>query len=343
MLGLKVAARLSREPDGKDYLLALSFVGVSLVVRASIETLGPGIAYYVVMLPAVVFAGIFCGTGPAILAACSGGAAIASLFVRPGLFDTALNHAKLDTLVYVPACAAVIWSTSQLRRFAADASEARARLQETLDGRDMLAREADHRIKNSLQLVSAFLQLQMNRMPDGDAKSAIEAAVVRVGAVADAHLALQTGRDLRTIECDQMFEDLCRRLALLNPAVLLKCHASVALWLDADLAIPLSLIANELVTNALKHAFSPGVKGLVLVKATSESGTLRMIVCDDGVGLPVSSSRLGLGSTVVTSLARQIGATIDTHSEAGGGTTVTVALKLPPVTEVSDRAARSSA
>jgi two-component sensor histidine kinase len=343
MLSLRFAARLGRVPDRESYFLALSFLVVSLVVRAFIETLAPGIAYYVVMLPAVVFAGVFCGTGPAVLVAFAGGAAVAGLSVGHGLLDRSLNSAKLDTLVYVPACVAVIWSTSQLRRFANEATEARTKLRETLAARDMLAREADHRIKNSLQLVGSFLRLQLKKVSDGEAKSAIEAAMVRVEAVADAHLALQAGRDLRTIECDQMLEDLCRRLALLNPAISLECHASVGLWLDADLAIPLSLIANEVLTNALKHAFAPGVEGVVSLTVTSENGTLSMIVADGGAGLPVSPIRPGLGSTVITSLARQIGATIDTHSVAEGGTTVTLSLKLSPVTEVSDRATRSLA
>jgi two-component sensor histidine kinase len=123
----------------------------------------------------------------------------------------------------------------------------------------------------------------------------------------------------------------------------MECHTSVGLWLDADLAIPLSLIANELVTNALKHAFPPGEQGVVSLTVGAESGTLRMIVADGGRGLPESPMRPGLGSTVVTSFARRIGATIDTRSAAGDGTIVTLALKLPHVMEVSDRASRSSA
>ena len=344
MLKLKFAARLSRAPNGQDYILALTFVACALVVRAGLEFVVPGLAYYVVMLPSVVLAGIFCGSGPAVVAALIGGAVVTGLAAGYGLLDQpAINAPQIAAGVYVLACAAVIWGTAQLRRYAADATEARSKLQETLEARDMLAREADHRIKNSLQLVSSFLRLQVNKVSHVEAKAAIEAAMARVGAVADAHLALQAGRDLRTIECDQMLEDLCRRLALLNPAVSLECEASVGLWLDADLAIPLSLIANELVTNALKHAFPPGQQGVVSLTVTAASGILRLIVADGGAGLPVSPKRPGLGSTVIASLARQIGAALDTRSATGGGTIVTLTLKLPPVTEVSDRATRSLA
>jgi two-component sensor histidine kinase len=109
------------------------------------------------------------------------------------------------------------------------------------------------------------------------------------------------------------------------------------------LAIPISLIANELLTNALKHAFPPGVEGVVSLTATSEGGTLRMTVSDGGAGLPVSPIQPGLGSTVIASLARQIAATIETSSPAGGGTAVTLAMRLPAVLEVSNRAAHSMA
>jgi hypothetical protein len=145
MLGLKFSARLSRAPNRHDYLLALVFVLASLIARAAIEALSPGIAYYVVMLPAVVFAGVFCGTGPAVLAAFAGGAAVAGFMVGHGLLNHSFTTTNLDTLVYIPACGAVIWSTAQLRRFAAEATQTRARLQETLDARDTLVREADHR------------------------------------------------------------------------------------------------------------------------------------------------------------------------------------------------------
>lgn len=108
--------------------------------------------------------------------------------------------------------------------------------------------------------------------------------------------------------------------------------------MDADLAIPLSLIANELLTNALKHAFPPGVQGAVTLAAYSEGETLHMIVSDEGAGLSVTPMQPGLGSTVVTSLVRQIGATVGTSCPPGGGTCVAIALKLPTVTEVSDQA-----
>ena len=220
-----------------------------------------------------------------------------------------------------------------------DVTQRRAReeaLQAALQSREILMREADHRIKNSLQLVTSLLRLQLSRVDDPDARGALDAAMARVTAVADAHLALQQSPDLKTVEIDRILDDLCSRVALLNPDVSVRCEADIGLWLDAELAIPLGLIASELLTNALRHAFPPGMTGEVMLRASSGGGKLHMLVADGGVGFAVAPSRPGLGTTVITALANQIGATLTRHSEPGVGTTVALNLVLPYASEVSD-------
>ena len=208
-------------------------------------------------------------------------------------------------------------------------------LQAALESREVLMREADHRIKNSLQLVTSLLRLQLNRVEDPDARSALEAATARVAAVSDAHKALQQSPDLKTVEIDAILDDLCKRVGLLNPSVAVRCEASIGLWLDAELAIPLGLIASELLTNALRHAFTPGAPGEVTLMTTSGGGNLDMVIADGGCGLPETPLRHGLGTTVVAALAKQIGATITTQSRPGEGTTITLTLTLPNVSEVT--------
>jgi PAS domain S-box-containing protein len=202
-------------------------------------------------------------------------------------------------------------------------------LQAALESREILMREADHRIKNSLQLVSSLLGLQMRRADDPDTQHALAAAMARVTAVADAHLALQRSPDLKSIEMDRILDDLCDRVGSLNPAVTVRCAAGTGLSLDAELAIPLGLIASELLTNALRHAFPPGAGGAVTLRAVVEGGTLHMTVADDGAGLPATPSRPGLGTTVITALTKQVGATRTTQSTPGSGTSVSLHLVLP--------------
>ena len=145
-------------------------------------------------------------------------------------------------------------------------------LRVALSDRELQVREADHRIKNSLQLVTSLLRLQLRRVSVADAKDAVAAAMARVTAVADVHEALQRSPDMRSVRLDRLLHDLCGNLAVLHPEVVVRCEASVCLHVDADVAIPLGLIASELLTNALRHAFRPGEAGTVTLTATSECG-----------------------------------------------------------------------
>jgi PAS domain S-box-containing protein len=229
----------------------------------------------------------------------------------------------------------VLADVQQVAGVVSDLTERRQRedaLRAALEARDVLMHEADHRIKNSLQMVVSLLSLQRSRVADPDARQALGAAISRVEAIANAHLALQRSPDLRSIEIDRMLADLCDRVGSLNPAVALCCEARVELLIDADQAIPLGLLASEVLTNALRHAYPPGVAGVVTLTAGAAGGMLEMTIADAGAGMPAAPTRRGLGSTLIAALARQIGATVDTTSHPGAGTTVCVRLKLPAET-----------
>jgi PAS domain S-box-containing protein len=199
-------------------------------------------------------------------------------------------------------------------------------LQAALQARDVLMHEADHRIKNSLQLVVSLLRLQLARVPDPDARHALAQAISRVDAVANAHLSLQASPDLRHIEIDTLLQELCLRVGSLNPALTVTCDATSLLSLDAEQAIPLGLLASEFLTNALRHAYAPGACGRVALTSRATDGALTIAVTDDGVGLPPGGARSGLGTTVIATLARQIGATVTRDSSPGRGTSIAVVL-----------------
>jgi two-component sensor histidine kinase/PAS domain-containing protein len=229
---------------------------------------------------------------------------------------------------------ALLAGTGTVLGVSRDVTEWRKReeaLRASLETRELLMREADHRIKNSLQLVISLLRLQLGRIDNVAARRALEAAVTRIASVSESHLALQNSPDMKSVQIDGILEDLCRRLALLNPSVAVLCRTSVGLWLEAEQAISLGLIASEVLTNALRHAFPPETAGEVVLTAILQEGTLQMTIADSGVGLPVIPVRPGLGTTVITALAKQIGATLDTQSQHGVGTTVTIRLNLATV------------
>jgi two-component sensor histidine kinase len=201
-------------------------------------------------------------------------------------------------------------------------------LEHSLQARELLLREADHRIKNSLQLVVSLLSLQRSKLGDNETSAAIDSAISRVRAIAEAHRALHQSRDLTTVAFDQMLRDLCRHAGELSPSVAINCVAEVSLEIDAERAIPLGLIVTELLTNAIRHAYPEGASGTIEAHAARTPGHLEVSVTDRGGGID-SAAAPGrtLGTSIVQSLARQIGLEVQTVSAPGQGTAVT--LRLP--------------
>jgi two-component sensor histidine kinase/PAS domain-containing protein len=203
-------------------------------------------------------------------------------------------------------------------------------LQELAAARELLIREADHRIKNSLQMVISLLTMQLRGMADPDAAAALRDAITRVGAIAASHLALQGSENLRDVDLGVILREVCAHFSQLQPAVSIICHASQTLMLDADRAIPLGLAVSEVVTNALRHGFRGRANGEVTIDVTIESSSLIVRVCDDGIGMKPQSGKSGLGSTIIRALAAQLAADIHFDSSPGNGTTVTIRLPLLP-------------
>jgi two-component sensor histidine kinase len=202
-----------------------------------------------------------------------------------------------------------------------------AALREAIAARELLHREADHRIKNSLQLVASMLRLQRARLADPGVAAALDEAVARVGAVAQAHAALQGSTDLRTADAGAMVEDLCRFVGGLNAEVQVTCLREGDTTLDAERAIPLGLMVSELLTNAVRHAYPQGAPGTVEVRVAGAGEALEVEVRDHGRGMEGDATRPGsLGRDLVRTLSGRIGAAIETWSQPGEGTRVRLRL-----------------
>jgi PAS domain S-box-containing protein len=217
-----------------------------------------------------------------------------------------------------------------------------AALHEALETRALLIREADHRIKNSLQLVISLLRLQGNSISDPDAKEALSVAITRVNAVADAHFALQQSTDLRTIAVGPMIEELCTRFATLNPAITISCDVDTGIALDANQAISLGLILSEILTNALRHGFDPGTAGTIAVEGREIENALELQIADSGKGFSMTTERKGLGSTIIRSLCAQMEARMEMESQPQTGTRIRLSVPLLSLDEEWDEMARSS-
>lgn len=209
-----------------------------------------------------------------------------------------------------------------------------AALREAVAQREMLQREADHRIKNSLQLVAGVLRLQRGRVDDPAIARMLDEAAGRVAAVAEAHAALQRSPDLRHADAGAMVCDLCGFVGRLDPSVKIACVQEGEALLEVDRAIPLGLVVTELLTNAVRHAYPDGKGGTVRVRVVAEDDAVVVEVRDDGVGMPdageeaADGKRAGsLGRELVRSMTARLGASLAVRSAPGRGTVVT--LRLP--------------
>ena len=194
--------------------------------------------------------------------------------------------------------------------------ERRARQQE------MLLKEVNHRVKNSLQIVSSVLHLQTT-LVEGPAADALHSAAARVQAIAAVHERLYQDDDVHTVALEPFLRGLCDEIGrafACSEGILVDAPG---VEVPTDFAVPLALIVNELVTNAIKHVGPP----CRIILQADPAGPLKLTVADTGSGPPSPSHPRGLGSRIIDAYARQLGATLETK-RGDEGYTVTLSVPL---------------
>ena len=187
---------------------------------------------------------------------------------------------------------------------------------------DEARREIDHRVKNNYQTVLSLVELQAARSTDAAVRDALRQVADRIAAISIAtdHLTVR-GEDPSTVRLRDHLCGLCAQLerGLARGDVHVQCEVADVVA-GADTAIHLALIVNELVTNALKHAFTDGRKGIVRVQSKAVGGGLDLEVSDNGCGMDGESpsAGTGLGQRLVENFARHLGATHDVSSSNEG-------------------------
>jgi two-component sensor histidine kinase len=200
----------------------------------------------------------------------------------------------------------------------------------TLEQKDrqkgLMLKEVDHRIKNSLQIVSSLLHLQAKTA--GAAASQFHNAASRVAAIAAVHRQLHKSDYVGTVPLDQYLTDLCQEIATASGSpgrAWSLIVDAVPLTIANDIAVPLALIVNELLTNAIQHSRPDGEGGAVHILVSSHPDDFSISVSDPGGGPDPAQSIAGLGTRLVDALVHQIDATISKQSYAARYTvTVTV-------------------
>ncbi len=222
-----------------------------------------------------------------------------------------------------------------------DISELRRRERELLT-KDATIREIHHRVKNNLQTVAALLRMQSRRLPDNEARAALDEAVRRVGTIALVHETLSQGFD-ETVDFDEI---AARGLAAVvevatrDVPVRAKRIGSFG-RLRAEDATSLAMVVTELVHNAVEHGLA-GTGGTVTVEAgrsrDEHDELLTVTVTDDGSGLPedFDAARSGLGTQIVTSLVADLRGRITWENAKPRGTTVRFVARLRAIPSGDD-------
>ena len=197
--------------------------------------------------------------------------------------------------------------------------------------KEVLLKEINHRVKNNLQIVSSLLRLQADRVQQPEAKDILRGSLSRIRAMALAHETLYQSDDLARIDMGDFIRRLTDHLAVSygeqRGSVKIEVEAG-GLALDVIRANPCGLLVNELVTNALRHAFGPGQPGTIRVVVNREGpGGTRIVVRDNGRGFPPGldfRKTETLGLQIVIGLVEQLDGEIAMTSEPGVGTEFSV-------------------
>ncbi|MDP2729977.1 MAG: histidine kinase dimerization/phosphoacceptor domain -containing protein [Dehalococcoidales bacterium] len=189
----------------------------------------------------------------------------------------------------------------------------------SLREKEALLKEIHHRVKNNLQIVRSMLNLQLSQVRDPEAEEMFKESHNRVYAMALIHEKLYQSESLARIDFSEYIQSLIANLFLsYGVSGIIKPRISVEnVSFDVDSAIPCALIINELVSNALKHAFPASKRtdgtGEVCIDLRRSQKGYRLTVSDNGIGLPegfeVQDSK-SLGLNLVSALAKQLNGTL---------------------------------
>jgi two-component sensor histidine kinase len=187
--------------------------------------------------------------------------------------------------------------------------------------REVLLREVNHRVGNSLQIIASLLHLQANSSNQDDVKAALTNAMGRVAAVAQVHRRLYTSHDLKSVLLNQYLEALLedlRRSAEGNKMSRLTLRAE-PIEIDPDRAVAIGIIVNELVMNAVKYAYPDGA-GPIHIVLNAHGDDLELSIADDGVGLNVKTDprSTGMGQRIVTAMAQKLDASVERDPNHAG-------------------------
>ena len=200
-----------------------------------------------------------------------------------------------------------------------------------LERHQILTKEVNHRINNSLQIVASMLHLQTTTTQSEEVRHALRDASSRIAAIARAHQRLYGSDRIGAVDLGAYLADICDDLGKAMPNCKIHVAAAPDLQCAADTAIPVALVVNELITNSAKYAYPDG-DCEVWLDVSQSDGAISIAVRDRGVGLPAdfdihSSKRLGM--RLINALSTQVRADLKVRRHTPG-TEFSLTIPTPP-------------
>jgi PAS domain S-box-containing protein len=262
-----------------------------------------------------------------VLAAVRGGNHIAHHYVACVRKNGEVFPASVTTSAVLDTDRDVIGISKVIRDITSQ-QEVEAQLRASLHEKEVLLREIHHRVKNNLQVIASLLRLETSTSET--AHQALVDSQNRIHSMAMIHQLLYQSKDFAHVDFQQYLLQLADRLGQAygsSARIPITVRCTLGDQLTVDQAIPCALILNELVTNALTHAFPDDRAGTIDIDVECDAGEVKMIIRDDGIGIPIEPERTnGMGFRIVRTLATQLGGTLNV--ERDNGTIVTVEFPL---------------
>lgn len=200
--------------------------------------------------------------------------------------------------------------------------ETEIQLQSALDQKDIMIQEIHHRVKNNMGIVSSILSLQERTLDDDKTSTVLRDTISRIRAMAAIHERLYHTESMRTIAFTDFVRDVIQQYSSKGIEGEIDLNFEIDVTDDEfqlDLLVPIGLIVNEIITNALKYAFCDQQAGTISIKLTrSDTGVFDLVIADDGCGFNMAARmKNSFGMKMIQGLASQIRAELLVESNEG--------------------------
>jgi two-component system, sensor histidine kinase PdtaS len=302
------------------YLATTAIVGIFFLIRVTFHH-EAGVYGFYLLLPGVFLAAALFDRGSGFYASALSAGLVLLILHMDDRLDPIEQH-LIPTILYLIVAGGLAAVSEALRRALERAVIAERE-------KDLLFKELGHRTRNNLHVISSLIALQGKAHPHPQVKEALEAAEARVRIIADAQTALQPGErggqvNLRDYLAD-LVEKLGHSLRGLRPIAV---HVEAEdIHVDGEIAVPIGLIVNELITNAFKYAFRDEAGGRIEVGLKRVGNALELTVRDNGGGC--DGIEEGLGSRLLRLLVQQLKGSM-TRAAADPGCIVKVTIPHRP-------------